>query len=525
MTNKIKILGIYLTNLIFLFCRHHVFAQNDKISGTYIGGKKQVTVQIKSWGEDCGPKPKSYSTGGGEEVKIELRGDNLYFSNGNSTKKCWSANTRLRRLSAVKRGNKWTTICETPENDSRYEHGEYTVEYKNDTISFTNRSTYNWQLRHSLCRAIITIRKTYTKQSKHKQSKEELKIPSAYIDTKYPEIKKEEKCKPSYKPEKVIITPSNVTLGAGKEVCFSVYAVDSSGCRFPVTAKFSVAPPANVKLGYENGSRLKKNCFIAGKDAALSEGTYTITALTKDNKSAVAKVTVKFSGIEDLIAVNLTPATLEEDTRGNKNSNPTAIPPVGFVEIPVERGNKNNLFWILLLIIIASMVTGSGVIIFITVTRIQRARRKIKQTQLIKEDLMEELSANFINTREEANKDKKAGWMQCEVCKREFKPGHRFCPFDGSKLKPYNQLSYKNIRGGMICPSCGRGYPRGTTICRQCTQYLIPLSVYEKRKEEQREKEQKGKQSTGKICPVCNTRYEDGAEFCGNDGNRLIPIQ
>ena len=135
----------------------------DTVSGAYIEGAGKVSVTIQNRGEDCGPKPKSYATKGGKKVDVELNGDHLFFSDGSSTKKCWSDNTRLKRLSSAKKGSTWTTVCETPESDSRYEHGEYTIKVTEGGLTFVNDSSYKWQLKTSMCKAVITIRKEYTK--------------------------------------------------------------------------------------------------------------------------------------------------------------------------------------------------------------------------------------------------------------------------------------------------------------------------------------------------------------------------
>lgn len=367
--NRRSLPRLSLLILLFLPYSRPALAE-DTISGDYIEGAGKVTVDTQSWGEDCGPKPKSYSSKGGKTVTVQLKGDNLIFSDGNSTKNCWSSNTRLKRLSATKKGNTWTTVCETPENDSRYEHGEYTVSATENGLSFVNKSTYNWQLKTSICKAVITVKKSYAPAGGKKPAVEE-KPPEEQPDAKPPDVSK---CKKPGEITHIAISPSNPKIGAGEKVCFSVHGFDDQGCRIPVSASLSMSGPKAA-----SDSTLEGSCFTAGKNAALSEGTFRIAAQTADGKSAAAKVEVKFSSIEDLIAVNLDPGNLSG--QGSENSSvPQAMPPSGFVVVPGPGGGAGSKLWVYV-IPIAGLVCLAGIVfISLTIARIRSARRKLNET-------------------------------------------------------------------------------------------------------------------------------------------------
>jgi hypothetical protein len=111
-------------------------------------------------------------------------------------------------------------------------------------------------------------------------------------------------------------------------------------------------------------------------------------------------------------------------------------------------------------------------------------------------------------------------WMHCEVCKRQFEPGALHCPFDGSRLKPFREISHQNAKGGLICPVCRRGYPKNFVQCPDDNAYLIPYSVFRSSKSGDKATKEKAK-----ICPVCQATYHEDDMFCVHDGAKLEPIQ
>ena len=133
-------------------------------AGEYDVGPSKVKVNIHSWGEDCGPEPKSYTKKGKGTIEVSESGDHLIFSNGRSTKKCWSANVKLQRVSVTKKGNSWTIVCESPAGDSRQEKGKYVVTASAGKITVKETSNYDWKLKDSVCEATIVINKVFTKQ-------------------------------------------------------------------------------------------------------------------------------------------------------------------------------------------------------------------------------------------------------------------------------------------------------------------------------------------------------------------------
>jgi hypothetical protein len=509
----------------------------DTVSGAYIEGAGKVSVTIQSWGEDCGPKPKSYSTKGGKKVDVELKGDHLFFSDGSSTKKCWSDNTRLKRLSSAKKGNTWTTVCETPESDSRYEHGEYTIKVTEGGLTFVNASSYNWQLKTSMCKAGITIRKEYKKAGGKKVEPEPEPEP-AEADKKT--------CKTTGSIARLVLSPSKAALGAGEKVCFQVYGLDAKGCRVAAPdARLSLSGPESAK-----DSVLSGTCFTAGTNAALSEGTFRVTASAGENLTDSSRIDVKFGNIEDLIAVNLDPSNLAgEGTQ--ETTMPNTLAPSGFIEI-AGPGRSRTWLWVVIALVAAGAVLGGIILISVTLARVGSARKKLKQTAVIdereirpaapggpvqaaapaapepgkaKDPGVAELPAAPFEVVKGKPKDAaepaaQRMWMFCEVCKKDFEPGSIHCPNDGSKLKPYRELTYQTAKSGLICPVCRRGYPNDFIQCPDDKEYLVPYAVFRSSPSESR-----AKPGNGKICPTCQKTFDESETFCAFDGTRLEIVQ
>ena len=77
---------------------------------------------------------------------------------------------------------------------------------------------------------------------------------------------------------------------------------------------------------------------------------------------------------------------------------------------------------------------------------------------------------------------------------------------------------------GMVCPTCARAYPAGSTFCADDGAPLLEAGG-------QDEGDELGPRpvggsgalkSRGKICPTCGGRFDGAAVFCGKDGTALV---
>jgi uncharacterized OB-fold protein len=61
-------------------------------------------------------------------------------------------------------------------------------------------------------------------------------------------------------------------------------------------------------------------------------------------------------------------------------------------------------------------------------------------------------------------------------------------------------------RGGLACPTCGRGYRAGDRFCVQCGAELAGEEVAA---------------AGGVVCPSCGVIVQEGDQFCAKCGHRM----
>jgi hypothetical protein len=111
-----------------------------------------------------------------------------------------------------------------------------------------------------------------------------------------------------------------------------------------------------------------------------------------------------------------------------------------------------------------------------------------------------------------------AGDMVCPSCRREYPPGSTFCPQDANRLIPL--AGHETAPPGGICPTCKRGFNPGVKVCPHDGEELVPFAVANARVTAAAAHEAAA--SKGKICPTCGGRFEGSAGFCGKDGTALV---
>jgi hypothetical protein len=537
------------------------------LAGEYTVGSTKVKVNIHSWGEDCGPKPKSYSTKAkGKKVTIKESGDHLIFSNGRSTKKCWSANIKLQRVSVTKKGNSWTIVCKSAASDSHQEHGKYVVTASGSKITVKDTSNYNWKLKESVCKATIVIDRLFTRSGAAPEPEPEpppTKPPpiTPTIEKDYPEEPPPKKCKETGAPVKLVVFPASTETSPGHRVCFNAYAVDKNGCRLHVKPEWKLS-----KKSADRSGRLDGNCFVPGDNAADSEGVFRVVA-EYSYYTAGSKVVVKSQTIEDLIAVNLDPSG-EGDEAGEaaQAAGEKAEGVDEQVDVPLAGGRRIPVFLIYVIPAVFLVLVVILVIIVGAAARKKKLRRRIAEleAQRMQEEAMSavpsappqaaappepsplhpapsqpgpvpvqdaaEPAAPPARQRKQAHHPHTPGQapaaaparpgMVCRVCGRETGPDSKFCPHDGSALVPAMDDDGPQ-ETGMICPRCGRGYSPGTRNCGEDGELLVPAPVADAGLDRAPGEAPKVRKL---ICPVCSTVYDDGSTFCGNDGASLVPM-
>ncbi len=121
--------------------------------------------------------------------------------------------------------------------------------------------------------------------------------------------------------------------------------------------------------------------------------------------------------------------------------------------------------------------------------------------------------------------------MSCPSCHRQFPLGARFCPLDATRLQ-HGQASGLGDRGG-ICPRCRRMFA-GMRFCPMDAEELVPSAHAAAHGAQLSASGLGAAQSisehlavagpAGKICPLCASKYDLAAGYCGRDAAELVPI-
>jgi hypothetical protein len=129
------------------------------MAGTWTEVSRSTDVSIESWGDDCPTAPRASSSRPNTAVEISVSGDALVFPRGRRSDQCWSDNPAVRLVRYSKQGNRYVVECRTPPEDSKQEHGVYTITAEIARITVELVSNYDWVLREDRCRATLTERR------------------------------------------------------------------------------------------------------------------------------------------------------------------------------------------------------------------------------------------------------------------------------------------------------------------------------------------------------------------------------
>lgn len=111
--------------------------------------------------------------------------------------------------------------------------------------------------------------------------------------------------------------------------------------------------------------------------------------------------------------------------------------------------------------------------------------------------------------------------VACPSCRREYE-GAVYCSRDARRLVPSHELQHHPRSQGVVCMACRRAFEPGIRRCPHDGTALVPFAVYAATRPRSRTMEPAG--VIARICPVCASRYDLHARFCGVDGSELVVI-
>ena len=106
----------------------------------------------------------------------------------------------------------------------------------------------------------------------------------------------------------------------------------------------------------------------------------------------------------------------------------------------------------------------------------------------------------------------------------------RFCPLDAGRLMPATEGAQAAHRGhGGKCPRCRRAFEAGVRFCPMDAEELVPFERWSAMHGEAAAPHDHTfadhlLAGDGKICPMCASRYDLEAGYCGRDASELVTI-
>ena len=461
----------------------------------------QFTVNVESWGDDCGTRPRSYSSNATKPTEILQNNGHLFFSTGGlRTDRCNSPNPSLVSLTTSRSTNMWTRTCETPSGSGRYEKIDYTFSGSGDQLTYRAESSFRWSLDGDLCVVKWVERRTYTRVKEASETEEEDQSGSPVLrvhkDDSFAKNKtvaqpSRPECNSPGKVKKLVIAPRSARISPSQSLCFQLRGVDANDCRFPVSAKWTASQNGIVQKARMN----TKGCFVAGDNAAESEGIFQVVAEYR-GVSVQTTVEVKYPDIGDLALARLDLSgeldTMEADsdatapaktvpsaTPDTEKTTPatTASPP----PLPTKSsGTSNWIIWLLALAIVVFVILS----IVLAVILLKKPRRADPwQEPDIHASFTEEKSQN--QPEPEQRKQRESGRI-CLKCGEIYPADAKFCPVDATALVSSTPQPQENVRTslppprGMICPRCKRGYDMGAKFCPHDSTALVEYDNWRK---------------------------------------------
>lgn len=409
---------------------------DDRWNGVWTMTSMSLDVAVESWGENCGPRPVSYTSKQAREVEITAAGRHLIFSKGGMrTDRCGSPNPRLATVSQMTTSGVWSRTCQTENTDPKYEWGEYSLVAKgSDRLEYTAKSKFDWTLKGDHCVASSTEKRIYVRDldaserarqerlEKENGNEEEEKI---NLDEVHPE------CAEPGETKRISVQPKDVRLGPGERVCFKVLAWDGNGCKKEVNASWSATQD------FQSADELisKGGCFKAGDTAADSEGLYRVAAKA-DGKADFAEVTVVFPDLGELLAARLRPLDELPDADGGAAA--ATAPKLTLIPLQPSAGtsqpaaaemSRSGWLWIAVAGVLAAAAIGA--VLAVVLRRSKKTSDRHGPVERENNRIKEELSTSTPFRTEMG--------MVCPKCHRGYDSTARFCPHDSEKLLPFTE--------------------------------------------------------------------------------------
>jgi hypothetical protein len=325
-------------------------------------------------------------------------------------------------------------------------------------------------------------------------------------------------------PARLEVRPSRKLLRPGESFTFKASVFDARGCATQTNTAWTVR--------------------TADAKAQVDAGKVTVTDGAPDGE---IDIEVTAAGKSTHVTVVVTsPANYDEllkqsglDSKGEQSDPSVAVIATGSIggtSVHAEDGSKKRR--LVFIGVVSALAIGIGIVALVGVRRSKKAAAMERDAEARHAEKMREFEArkreremqhaaqmkahlDSVKRAQEAAAAATAaetaayGAMVCPSCRKEYPPGSTFCPGDSNRLIPLS--GHEDVLtgpSGGICPACKRGYNPGIKVCPHDGEELVPHAMHASLAA--------APPSRGKICPTCGDRFDGTAGFCGKDGTALV---
>lgn len=409
------------------------------MAGSYRSSARETRVDVATWGEDCGPRPRSSTVPSTGLVKVTRQGAHLALAFSDRTVRtdaCWSPNPTVRVTSTAATATRWRTECHTPEGEAKQERGSYAVEASSpNTLQLLEESEYDWQLNESHCVASVRV-----SQQLEREGTSQAPVPQTPTST----------CTPG-DIARLRIRPTETRLGPGERVCFTIRASDARGCPLPLvpgSLKWTLVKPEAAT------GTLSGGCFRAAATVADAEGRFRIVAA--------------LGSLRDEAWVSVVPTDLSDITARRSGGETPLDDAEGLSGIASELGIEAVVRHSSDAIRIALSLGLLALLVLLWVGLRQRARRLHETEPTGHANGLNDASAGASSVRPDHAAQAQ---LICPICRLGYPAGTDRCPRDGGKPILYAEFvrqAQASSGEASVCPACGSRLARGAQFCGVC---------------------------------------------------------
>ena len=511
-------------------------ASADGFGGKWKQSAMRVDYKVQTWPVDvCGPPPASESIGGGESITVTEEGDELTFVGGGRTynsRQCYDNEVpSLARESHSHdpAARTWRTRCTTPASDPRRATLNTLVQATSDKrIQITETGRYELTLDKGKCTADVVRTRSFDLVAVAAPAPSVTAAPPPSVEVAptvapTPTVPARDCASPG-PPAELRARPSRKILRQGDSFAFAAAVLDARGCATHTPTVWATTNPSGGISVDANGK------VTVAADAP--EGSTEVTVSAGGKTARVSVDVTSASHYDALLASSGLNASGESDAASSVS---IASGSVGGGEGRADDGaRKRKALFVGLVVALAAALGG---VAFVARRRARRAAaiardaeerhaervREIEERKRRREfEHAERLSAHEESLRKVAAHAVKhrlgatpAQPMLCASCRREYPSGSTFCPADGSRLAPLGADSTMPGPAGGVCPTCRRGYDPAVKKCPEHGDELVPAAMLVTAAPAL-------PKAKGRICPTCGARFAGESTFCGADGTALV---